>query len=120
MVVDLEFLVSGLQGNLVLISTDSRRFRLLGIDRTYGAKVLIEKRRDVAKGRNARRRVHCWELGPLNSRGQETLGRSFLLWFGVFPSFLHQLECMAGGGGVGCLCCFKLVSKAILLKVLLS
>jgi len=41
---------------------------LLGIDRTYGAKVLTEKRRDVAKGRNARRRVHYWELGPLNSR----------------------------------------------------
>lgn len=56
-------------------------------------------------------------FAPLNSLGQEILGRSFLLWFDVFPSFLHQLEVVAGGGGVGvCLCCFKLVSKAILLK----
>lgn len=38
---------------------------------------------------------------PLTSLGQETLGRSFLLWFDVFPSFLHQLQSMAGGGGVG-------------------
>lgn len=40
-------------------------------------------------------------LAPLSSLGQEILGRSFLLWFDVSPSFLHQLEFMVGRGGVG-------------------
>lgn len=44
-------------GQSVLINADSRRLDLLGIDRIYGTKI-VTKTGDVAKGRNAKWRVH--------------------------------------------------------------
>lgn len=65
-------------------------------------------------------KVQCWGLCPTKFTGTWDLGRSVLLWFYLFPFFLHQLEFVIGWGwGRVCPCCFRLVLKAILLKVLL-
>lgn len=63
-------------GQSVLINAESRRLDLLGIDRLYGAKV-ITKTGDVAKGRNARWRVHFGELGPTKFTGARDFGEKF-------------------------------------------
>lgn len=98
MVVGLELLVS------VHLSVDSRKLDLLGIDRIYGAKVITKTEVMLLKEEMPGGEFIVGNVAPLNSLGQEILGRSFLLWFDVFPSFLHQLEFMVGGGGVGCAC----------------
>lgn len=98
MVVGLELLVS------VHLSVDSRRLDLLGVDRIYGAKVITKTEVMLLKEEMPGGEFVVGNFAPLNSLGQEILGRSFLLWFNVFPSFLHQLEFMGGRGGVGCAC----------------
>lgn len=61
-------------------------------------------------------KVQCWGLCPTNFIGTRDLGRSVFFWFSLFP-FLCQLGfVVVGGWGWVCLCCFRVVYKAILLK----
>lgn len=110
LVVGLELLVS------VHLSVDSRRLDLLGIDRIYGAKVNKDGG-DVAKRRNARWRVHCWELCPTKFTGARDFGEKFFTLVWRFPLLFTSTRIYGGWGWGGvCLCCCKLVSKAVLPK----